>query len=403
MKLPKPLLRYLKSVFMAAILLLTAISVSHAQSIDCGQVDSSTNVLSFQFTSAFDKTSVSGATIIVRRLSDGKLVRHSAPRFNEGEDLPNSMDLTLDEALVAGELYAIYVTGLKFGDKTPKMLSSLEALKRCGKPEGGPNTPQGRDDANVYLSGMLTTSSGEALNGTLDAKLRRQVYVTDTLKNSDPAVISDVGLVFDFKASGDAKADPDSMNFGAEWEMEFTRARFKGPINYLFNYLYPKIESERDFDNTNLLLENRLKIGLKRPAPKPWAPVFSPFIGQELGKNLRSPLQEAEGNFLYRVKAGTLLNLYFEPGLENLKTIELDAEYTRRWPLRRELSFKEDKDKNLTLLEIGKRPRDYVRANLNFLFRDDFGATIGYEYGELPPSFKLVDHKLKVGLVFKTK
>jgi hypothetical protein len=150
-------------------------------------------------------------------------------------------------------------------------------------------------------------------------------------------------------------------------------------------------------------LENRLKIGLKRPLRKAWAPVFSPFIGQEVGKNLRSPLKEAEGNFIYRAKAGTLFNLFFEPRLKNLQTIEFDAEYTRRWPLRNELSFKEDKDKKLKLVEFGKRPRDYVRANLNFLFTDSFGATVGYEYGELPPSFKLVDHKLKIGLVYKTK
>lgn len=393
--------------FMLAILALgfslSAINLAKAQSIDCGQVDPRTGVLSFQFTSSFDKTSLAGAQFIIRRLSDGRLIEHSAPRINESEDFPNSIDMPLKEPLISGDLYALYIEGLRFGDKSPKMLAALQALERCGKPEGGADTPEGRDDANVYLSGMLTTSSGNDLNGTIDAKLRRQVYLTNTVTNSNPAIISDVGLVFDLKASGDPEADPDSMNFGAEWEMELTRARFKGPINYLFNYIYPKIESERDFGNTNLLLENRLKFGLKRPVKKPWAPVFSPFIGQEVGKNLRSPLPQAEGNFLYRLKAGTLFNLYFEPGLKNLHTIELDAEYTRRWPLRRELSFEEDEDKKLKLVEFGKRPRDYVRANLNFLFKDSFGATIGYEYGELPPSFKLVDHKLKIGLVFKTK
>ena len=389
--------------FLVMGLFLGALDIAHAQSIDCGQVDPRTGVLSFQFNGSFDKTSVAGAQFIVRRLSDGRLVAHSAPAFNESEAFPNSIDLPLNESLAVGDLYALYIEGLRFGDKTPKMLAALQALERCGKPDGGAETPEGRDDANVYLSGMLTTSSGNDLNGTIDAKLRRRVYLTNTVTNSDPAIISDVGLVFDLKASGDPEADPDSMNFGAEWEMELTRARFKGPINYLFNYIYPKIESERDFGNTNLLLENRLKIGLKRPVKKPWAPVLSPFIGQELGKNLRSPLPEAEGNFLFRVKAGTLFNLYFEPGLKHLQTIELDAEYTRRWPLRRELSFEEDEDKKLKLVEFGKRPRDYVRANLNFLFKDSFGATIGYEYGELPPSFKLVDHKLKIGLVFKTK
>lgn len=378
-----------------------ATPVVRAQSIECVQFDAASNQLSFQFTSTFTRTSVGGAEFIVRKLSDGSEVTHTGTDIG-GEELPNSIVLTLASPLVSGELYVLYVANLKFGSKSPKMIAPIDATKRCGEPDE-PDTPEGRDDANLYLEGMLTTSSGEGLHGTIDTKLRRSLYITDTTTNSNPSLIHDLGLALDFKASGDPEADPDSFNFGVELETEFTKARDAGPIKYVFNYLYPKIESERDFDNTNLLLEDRVKFGLRRPWPKPWAPVFSPFAGIEVGKNLRSPLEAAEGNAIFRVKAGTLLNFYFEPNLNNLQTIEFDAEYTRRWPLRRELSFEEDDDKNLVLVEFGKRPRDYVKANLNFMLTDSFGVTVGYEYGELPPSFKLVDHKLKIGLVFKTK
>lgn len=396
------LVTHFRAAITSALLGLAALNSVQAQKIDCGQLHPDASILSFQFSASFDKTSLPSAQFIVRKISDGSLIPHSGPQINDSEESPNAVQLTLQQPLTADDVYVLYVEGLRFGAKTPKLMTAVKGLDRCA-PEGGPDVPEGRDDANVYLSGMLTTSSGEDLNGTIDAKLRRRVYVTDTLKNPNPSIISDVGLVFDLKASGDPEADPDSLNFGAEWEMELTRARFKGPIQYLFHSIYPKIESERDFDNTNLLLENRLKIGLKRRPQKSWGPLFSPFIGQEIGKNLRSPLPEAEGNFLYRLKAGTLLNLYFEPGLKYLQTVELDAEYTRRWPLRRELRFEEDDDKNLKLVEYGTRPRDYVRVNLNFILKDALGVTVGYEYGELPPSFKLVDHKLKLGLVFKIK
>lgn len=372
-----------------------------AQSIECVQFNAANMQLSFQFTNTFTRGSLPGAQFIVRKLSDGSLVGHGGPTIGE-EELPNSVVLTLGSTLVSGELYVLYVTGLQFGSKLPQMIAPIDPTKRCREP-AAPDTPDGRDDANLYLAGMLTTASGEGLHGTVDAKLRRALYITDTTTNSDPRLINDLGLALDFKASGDPEADPDSFNFGVELQTNFKRARNAGPIKYLFNYLYPKIESERDFDNTNLMLEDRLKFGLRRPFPKPWAPLFSPFAGIEVGKNLRSPLQAAEGNALFRVKAGTLLNFYFEPKLKNLQTIELDAEYTRRWPLRRELGFEEDDDKKLQLVGFGKRPRDFVNANLNFMFTGSFGATVGYEYGELPPSFKLVDHKLKIGLVFKTK
>ncbi len=392
---------FMRALLCGVSMLLTA-NVAGAQGIDCGRLDPKTRVLSFQFTHSFDKNSFRNAQFVLRRMSDGDAIKHSDPRFNDQEDKPNSVEFTLDESLVDDEVYVLYVERLRFGTKSPKMLAPIQALRKCGEPEK-PDTPEGRDDANVYLAGMLTTSSGNDLNGTIDAKLRRTFYNTDTVANPDSALISDIGLAFDLKASGDPEADPDSMNFGVEWEMEFARSRSKGPISGLFNYLYPKIESERDFGNTNFLVEHRLKMVLKRPQPKLWSPVFTPFVGEEIGKNIKSPLAAAEGNFLYRIKAGTLLSFFFQPRLENLKTIEFEAEYTRRWPLRRELGFEEDEDKNLTLVEFSKRPRDYVKGNLNFLIKDNFGLTVGYEYGELPPSFKLVDHKLKIGLVFKTK
>lgn len=369
MQLTSKTTRNLWPVLLIAVVLMLATPAVKAQSIECVLFNPANNRLSFQFTATFTRTSVPGAQFIIRKLSDGSEVRHGEPDPGQ-EQRPNSVALILSDALVPGELYVLYVTGLQFGNKTPQLIAPVDATSKCGETDG-PETPEGRDDANVYLSGMVTTSSGEDLHGTVDAKLRRSLYITDTVVNSDPALINDLGLAIDFKASGDPEADPDSFNFGVELETEFTRVRNSGPINYFFNYFYPKIESERDFDNTNLMFEDRLKIGLKRPFRKLWAPLFSPFAGVEVGKNLRSPLPAAEGSGVFRIKAGTLLNFYFRPKLRGLQTIELDAEYTRRWLLRRELSFEEDDDKNLVLVEFGKRPRDYANANLNFMFTDN--------------------------------
>lgn len=407
-KTPTSYVRPLVSSLFAAALLILCAMTPRAQAIDCAQFNPGSDRVTLQFTKTFTKASAKSARVTIFRLpkvgeaATAVTVATSAPTLGEDE-LTNTIAIVVPkDDIAAGELYLVFVDGLLFGDTPQRLTGQFKSDTKCGKPDAA-QAPTGRDDANVYISGTLTTASGSDLQGTLDTKLRRSVFQTNTLQDSLPNVISDVGLVFDLKASGDPKADPDSMNFGVEWEMDLRKANDKGPLNYLFHYLYPKIESERDFGNTNLLLDQTLKFGLKRPAPKPWAPVISPFIGQELGKNLQSPVDAAEGSGIYRLKAGTLFNLFFEPALSGLNRIEIDAEYTRRWPLRRELRFQEDKDKNLTLLEITKRPRDYVRANINFMFREDFGGTIGYEYGELPPSFKLVDHKLKIGLVYKIK
>lgn len=416
-----------------ACLLLGLAPAAVAQKFDCAMsvVQGGTGLISAQFTSSFDKASAPRMAVTVINLDDGTTVATvGTPAFNEEEDAPNSIEVTLAAPLDASKVYVLYVKGLTFGGDPPRQPLQTNILhaspgKQCGNP-GQPEAPEGREDANVYVAGALSTSSGSGLHGTIDLKLKRNLHTTDTTREELPKVIHDVGLLFDLKASGDPGADPDSLNFGVDWFMSIwrrpsapARARAKalrqaaragaesgagsgGPFNYVFMDLSPKIESERDFDNTNAVLDHRFRFGLRRPWKKSWAPVFSPFVGQEIGKNINSPLPATEHSALYRIKAGTLLNLFFEPNREGLQKIEIDAEYTRRWPLRRELSFKEGED-GLELLEISKRPRDYARVNMNFMFREDFGTTLGYEYGELPPSFKLVDHKFKIGLVYKTK
>lgn len=393
--------------------LLWSAPAARAQAIECGQFNPGSRRVTWQFNRTFTRSSAATTVVTIFRMPSGapagggppqpEAIASGAPTPGQDE-LTNTMALALPagQDIVAGNLYLIYVDGVEFGGNRLRLTAEFKADTRCGEPEAE-ETPEGRDDANVYVAGTLSTSSGSGLHGTIDSKLRRTVYQTDTLKNPDPSVISDVGLMFDLKASGDPEADPDSLNLGVEWQMDLRGANDKGPLNYLFHNLYPKIEAERDFGNVNAVLDHNLKFGLRRPVPKTWAPVITPFIGQELGKNLQSPLDAAEGGSIYRLKAGTFLNLFFEPAMRGLRKIEVDAEYTRRWPLRRELYFEEDDEGALRLVEISKRPRDYVRANLNFMFRDDFGASVGYEYGELPPSFKLVDHKLKIGLVYKTK
>ena len=52
---------------------------------------------------------------------------------------------------------------------------------------------------------------------------------------------------------------------------------------------------------------------------------------------------------------------------------------------------------------FGKRPRQWGEASLNYNFSELFGLFAGYQYGELPPNYKLVDHAFKFGVKFKAR
>lgn len=258
----------------------------------------------------------------------------------------------------------------------------------------------GREDANIYLSGEYSGASGTDFNGSVDIKV--EIPFRKILRGRTHSF----SPFFELKASSDAKADPDNMNFGLSWEWPVWRYRgdnLQAPIRRIIWRNAPKIESERDFDNTNFIWESRFRLMSRTYASKHATFYFRPFVGQELGANINSPISDAKGKFLYRPTAGTTLNLVFPIQAAGLQEISLEGSYIRRWPLRREVSFAEDDDGNLQTISIGKSPRDYVTTKINLDFSKAFGATISYEYGELPPSFKLVDHKTSIGLTYKVK
>ena len=314
--------------------------------------------------------------------------------------------------------YHLYVLNVLFNGKAsddPQPQSVIEFPKAVTAPvaqrekeQGDPairdslsfTAADGREDSNIYLSGEYSGASGKKFNGSVDVKVdipfRR--IIGNRIHSFDP--------FFEIKASNDPKADPDSLSFGLNWEWPIWRYRgdnLQAPIRRIIWRNAPKIEANRDFDNANFIWESRFQFMSRTYAAKHATLYFRPFIGQELGTNIKSPLKEAQGKFLYRPIAGSTLNLIFPIQAAGLQDISLEGSYIRRWPLRREVSFEEDDNGNLSKVSIGKSPRDYVTAKVNFDFTKAFGFSIGYEYGELPPNFKLVDHKTTIGLTYKVK
>jgi len=258
----------------------------------------------------------------------------------------------------------------------------------------------GREDANIYLSGEYAGASGEKFAGSVDVKV--EIPFRKILRNRTHYF----NPFFELKASTSPEADPDSMNFGLNWEWPVWRYRgdnLQAPIRRIIWRNAPKIESERDFGNSNFIWESRFRFMSRTYESKHATLYFRPFMGQELGTNINSPVKEAEHKFLYRLMTGTTLNLVFPIQAAGLHDISFEGSYIRRWLLRREVSFKEDNDGNPQPLSIGKGPRDYVSTKLNVDFTKAFGLTVSYEYGSLPPTFKLVDHKTTIGLTYKVK
>ena len=117
---------------------------------------------------------------------------------------------------------------------------------------------------------------------------------------------------------------------------------------------------------------------------------------------MKSPVSGAYAGGIARPSAGVHVYLNFFKAATPGRQAFVESEYIRRWPLRGEPLFSQDKSGNLVLNSVGTSPRDYVTTKIEFDFVDYFGITLQHDYGELPPVFTKVNNKYTIGLVLKT-
>lgn len=323
--------------------------------------------------------------------------------------------LTLNRPLDDDHEYRLFAPGLTFkGGCRPRAVPEGTVTLRNPAPAGGrvppPDTDffkkspsKGREDSNVYLSGQLEGASGSGPQISADIKLESPY---DTA-----GFFQELGPYFNFKASTAKAADANSMDFGLKLRHAFpvpvrlkpgtTQLAEKQPLlSGVVWDLTPGFESDRRFDNVNVMVGNRF-IFVPRVFGDTNRIYFQPFVGFEVGRNIKSPVDEAEGRAIARATAGGSLYLNLMPKADKALTFQVD--YIRRFLLRREVSFEEDDDKKLVALPVGRGPRDHLKVAFEYGFSDFLGTTISYEYGRLPPNFQLVDHKYGLGLTYKFK
>ncbi|HYX29035.1 MAG TPA: hypothetical protein VE863_10750 [Pyrinomonadaceae bacterium] len=261
---------------------------------------------------------------------------------------------------------------------------------------------QGRDDSDLYGSYQLTSVRGAATTGNGDFKIKIPFFKTFWHRTSrfSPDI--------DFKSSSDAGADPDSLKFAGDWFLPVhvgDNPDAKFPYTAVDWINSGKIEAPKNFNNINALWESKW---LFPSSHFPWSTkkfrmFLDPYVGHELGKNLKSELKSVEEKGLARIMVGADLTIQIRTNLAVLKGFEFDSSYVRRWPLKREVLVEKDDNGNLVALSLNKGPKDYSDSKFVIKINDFFGPYIGYEWGRLPPNYELVDHKWTFGLLFKAK
>jgi hypothetical protein len=350
-----------------------------------------------------DPTDVSGAYLI--KMSDGTKIIPTVVLADRSGIFVYNVTTPLS---FPGESYEYFVS-VNIGGK--KVSKHATVLLKTGKPQ---NTLQNakadeEKDADVYVAASLVGANKRKTRYSIDLKAERYFYLGKMSWTP----------FFKLNASTDPDADPDSLQAGLNFRKTFFPSRGTTPREgekkatglgaSIFRSFYydngVKIESQRDFKNTNLIYETRLTVNFKTFPPAPSKTFFRPrmFFGGEFGKNLKSPLPAAEGDGIARVLAGAAIDFLLLLNEKEESEIAITNEYIRRWPLSKELGFKADDAGVLQLVDFGKGPRDYFKSGISWQFNKFAGIFVNYEWGRVPPSYKLVDHSVKAGFLFKLK
>jgi hypothetical protein len=319
-------------------------------------------------------------------------------------DLPaNQLDSTHTYMLVAigfrsaGKPLAAVATKLTFPDtKTAKTPAQKKDTA------GAPGVELNKTNSDIYLNGEADFVSQAPLgtriaNGLADIKVSYP-FVTrfPLLSTSEHDQI--FSPTFNLDASSLKNHDPNAMSLGLSWISELGFANAQLQQNLL-------LESTKNFSVADGVYSPSLRI----PLNDSWIPgklplFFTPFVGGEFGGNFESPLPQAQGAPVVRGVFGSDLTIFIHlPQKSAIKGIGFDGEWLSRVLAEKELVVNATNPADLQLMQFGRTPRDHATANLKLAVSDSLSFTIGYEWGELPPSYQMVHNLVKVGLLYQAQ
>ena len=163
--------------------------------------------------------------------------------------------------------------------------------------------------------------------------------------------------------------------------------------------LGPTFESEKTFQNRNLLADGQLSFRFSTRAPAGHATDLRPYIGFDVGQRIwRGPDETPESipSAIRRLKGGLSGRVALEFSRPYLDKIVFDAEYVYRRLFSDELLLNTRK----SIDDVGRVSRSYLNVAVRLAFNPQWELFTVYANGELPPTFVSV-HKIQAGLAFR--
>jgi hypothetical protein len=261
-----------------------------------------------------------------------------------------------------------------------------------------------RDDSDFYIAPTIDGSTGTAASYTIDAKVQfRKGFVAPTPGFRSPGLSVIPGV--DVKVSSNPKLDGNSVTFQVPLEVLTLIPGDSTGIRRLIPAIISRpgfiSEADKKWHDINAVFGDSEYFILHGFGSDTFRVVTEPSIGFETGSNLKAqqagtyPDPILRGNFGMRA-----VLTVFQPSIAK-PIFSIESNYIRRLLLNPEPVFKQDTKGNLVFSSVGTNPRDHVDVKLTYNITQYVGASISYEYGQLPPVFTKVNNKYTFGITFK--
>ena len=281
---------------------------------------------------------------------------------------------------------------------------------------------KGKSDADIYLAGTFLAGEGTKPLYTLDAKVG---WVPEWGGSGIFAGFEGTATINSTAKPpvNRTRADPDSIT--ADVNVHFLKVEATKPDavptrhgqgGWLFS-LYPaKGEFSRKYPESNFVPAASVEwAGGVCNFGKRGAVAFYPSVGVESGTNLNKP-SAIEGtpvnlsgyNAIFRGVLGAYAGYYIraaKPDPGNPYQFEITSTFVDRIEAFREpfLSTAIQNGKSVTVVQLGKNPREYVETDVTWNITPLLGLTAKHTWGSLPPLFNMTGQQVTIGLTFKTK
>lgn len=325
-------------------------------------------------------------------------------QFGPGNTGSYFIYLTYSGAFEPKKTYAVAVNNITFDGCSPGKEGFVTFAYNPPSPGTAPAEPSpydlaktsDRTKADIYLMGNLEGTKGEKAVKSVDLKVQLP-FAVDLIQRGNLLI-----PYLDMKYSSNKKANTDSLNVGLILRSGANLSK-EGFFRSIVWDLDGRIEGNNNLKFINGIVGNRFTFVTKVFDGCGGSCYFyvQPFVGVEVGKNMRTPVVQAKDKSVARPLVGATAFLGFPINKYLLDSINFQSEYTRRWSLTSEVGVDKAGD-NYVPVYAGRGPRDYVNSKVDFQFNDYMGFSIAHTYGSLPPNFKLVDNKYTIGLTFRS-